>query len=192
MLRQCVESSPVRLTYPLIRSDSRSRSSLSRNIIHSFVLIGTLFLIGGCTDFEAQEKLAELNRQQGAAFLSENRSREGVTVRPSGLQYKVLRESSGSKPTISDRVTVHYRGRLIDGTEFDSSYERGEPATFPLAGVIPGWTEGLQMMSVGSHYRFFVPSDLGYGQKGAGDQIGPDATLIFDVELLHIHGKEPE
>lgn len=192
MLRQCVESSPVRLTYPFIYSDSCSRSSLSRNIIHSFVLIVVLFLIGGCTDFEAQEKAAELNRQQGAAFLSENRSREGVTVRPSGLQYKVLRESSGPKPTISDRVTVHYRGRLIDGTEFDSSYGRGEPTTFPLAGVIPGWTEGLQMMSVGSKYRLFVPSDLGYGQKGAGDQIGPDATLIFDVELLHINGKETE
>lgn len=153
---------------------------------YAAVSLLALFMIAGCTDFEAQEKVAELNRQQGSAFLAENGAKEGVIVRPSGLQYKELRQGSGPKPTISDRVTVHYRGTLIDGTEFDSSYARGEPTTFALAGVIPGWTEGLQLMSVGSHYQFFVPSGLGYGLKGAGDQIGPNATLIFDVELLEI------
>ena len=146
-------------------------------------------LLGSCTDFEAQEKLAESNRQQGEAFLGANGEKEGITVRPSGLQYKILRQGSGLKPSISDRVTVHYRGTLIDGTEFDSSYARGEPTSFAVAGVIPGWTEGLQLMSVGSHYCFFVPSDLGYGQKGAGDKIGPNATLTFEVELLEIVGK---
>lgn len=160
-----------------------------RNIIHPFIFVIALFLLAGCTDFEAQERQAELNRQQGTAFLAANRSKEGITVRPSGLQYQMLREGSGPKPTISDRVSVHYRGTLIDGSEFDSSYARGEPATFAVAGVIPGWTEGLQLMSVGSHYRLFVPSDLGYGQKGAGDQIGPNATLVFDVELLEIVGR---
>jgi len=129
---------------------------------------------------------AAKNREVGKAFLMENANRPGVVVRPSGLQYKVLREGDGPKPTVADRVTVHYRGTLIDGTEFDSSYARGEPATFALGGVIRGWTEGLQLMSVGSHYRLFVPPMLGYGSGGAGDKIGPDATLIFDVELVDI------
>ena len=154
-------------------------------LLLSILLMG---LLVSCTDFEAQEKLAESNRQQGEAFLGANGEKEGVTVRPSGLQYKILRQGSGLKPSISDRVTVHYRGTLIDGTEFDSSYARGEPTAFAVAGVIPGWTEGLQLMSVGSHYCFFVPSALGYGYKGAGGDIGPNATLIFDVELLEING----
>jgi len=146
-----------------------------------------LFLLAGCTDFEAQQKLAEQNRQQGEQFLASNKDKEGVIVRPSGLQYMVLREGSGAKPTITDSVTVHYRGTLIDGSEFDSSYARGEPSTFALNGVIRGWTEGLQLMSVGSKYRLFVPSALGYGPDGKGDKIGPAATLIFDVELLAIN-----
>ena len=154
-------------------------------LLLSILLVG---LLASCTDFEAQEKLAEANRQQGAAFLAANGDKEGITLRPSGLQYKVLRHGSGLKPSISDKVTVHYRGTLIDGTEFDSSYARGEPTTFAVAGVIPGWTEGLQLMSVGSHYRFFVPSELGYGYKGAGNDIGPNATLLFEVELLEING----
>ncbi len=163
---------------------------MSRNMIHPFIFVIALLLLAGCTDFEAQEKQAELNRQQGAAFLAANRSKSGVKLRPSGLQYQVLREGSGPKPTISDRVTVHYRGTLIDGTEFDSSYARGESTAFAVAGVIPGWTEGLQLMSVGSQYRLFVPGVLGYGSSGAGDKIGPDATLIFDVELLAIEDRE--
>jgi len=163
---------------------------MSRNIIHPLILLIALFLIAGCTDFEAKEKLAEQNRQQGEQFLAANAGKEGVIVRPSGLQYKVLRDAEGAKPKISDSVTVHYRGTLINGSEFDSSYGRGEPSVFSMNGVIRGWTEGLQLMSVGSKYRLFVPSYLGYGQGGAGDRIGPNATLVFDVELLAINGEE--
>lgn len=188
MFHDCVESRSTVLTYFQRYCAHHSRFHLSRIAIQLFVIPMAMLLIAGCTDFEAQERLAESNRQQGEAFLSANRGKEGIVVRPSGLQYKVLRQGSGPKPTLSDRVTVHYRGTLIDGTEFDSSYARGEPTTFAVAGVIPGWTEGLQLMSVGSHYYFFVPSDLAYGYKGAGDDIGPNATLIFEVELLEING----
>ena len=123
---------------------------------------------------------------KGEAFLAENRSKEGVVVTSSGLQYQVLEEGDGPKPSATDRVTVHYRGTLIDGTEFDSSYRRGRPATFGLNQVIRGWTEGLQLMGVGSTYRLFIPSNLAYGKRGAGNLIGPDEALIFDVELLEI------
>jgi len=128
----------------------------------------------------------EANKSTGAAFLAANKQKDNITTTPSGLQYEVLRVAKGAKPVASDTVKVHYRGTLIDGTEFDSSYARGEPATFPLGGVIPGWTEGLQKMSVGSKYRLFVPSELGYGERGAGAKIGPNAALIFEVELLEI------
>ncbi|MBI1357998.1 MAG: hypothetical protein GC160_26990 [Acidobacteria bacterium] len=119
------------------------------------------------------------------ALLEENKRREGVQVTESGLQYEVLREAEGPKPTLSDSVTVHYKGELVDGTVFDSSYERGEPLTFPLGRVIKGWKEGVQLMSVGSHYKFVIPSELGYGANGAG-AIPPNSTLIFEVELLGI------
>ena len=107
-------------------------------------------------------------------------------VTESGLQYEVLTAAEGAQPTIDDTVSVHYAGTLIDGTEFDSSIARGEPASFPLKGVIPGWTEGLQLMNVGSKFRFVIPSDLAYGDRGAGQAIGPGATLVFEVELLEI------
>ncbi len=123
---------------------------------------------------------------EGQSFLEENGSREEVTVLDSGLQYEVLTAADGDKPKASDRVTTHYEGRLLDGTVFDSSYKRGQPATFPLNGVIKGWTEGLQLMSVGSKWRLFIPSDLAYGDRGAPPSIPPKATLIFDVELLSI------
>lgn len=126
------------------------------------------------------------NEEAGKAFLEENKSKEGVQVTESGLQYKVIEEGSGESPTASDRVKVHYEGQLIDGTVFDSSYERGEPATFPVNGVIPGWVEGLQLMKEGAKYQLFIPSDLAYGLRGAGGDIGPNATLIFDVELIEI------
>jgi len=126
------------------------------------------------------------NSAAGEAFLAENAAREGVTVTDSGLQYEVVTEGEGEKPTIEDTVSVHYVGTLMDGTEFDSSISRGEPATFPLQGVIPGWTEGVQLMSVGSKYRFVIPSDLAYGDRGAGQAIGPGETLVFEVELLEI------
>jgi FKBP-type peptidyl-prolyl cis-trans isomerase len=133
--------------------------------------------------FETQ---TEANKMKGAAYLAENAKKEGVTVTESGLQYSVITQGDGAKPAATDQVTVHYRGTLIDGTEFDSSYSRGEPATFGLNQVIPGWTEGVQLMNVGSKYLFVVPSELGYGERGAGGAIGPFETLIFEVELIEI------
>ena len=123
---------------------------------------------------------------KGKGFLAENKAKEGVKVTDSGLQYEVITEGTGPKPTADDTVSVHYVGTLMDGTEFDSSIARGEPASFPLKGVIPGWTEGLQLMNVGSKYRFVIPSNLAYGERGAGQAIGPGETLVFEVELLEI------
>lgn len=125
-------------------------------------------------------------REEGEKFLSENSKKPEVKTLPSGLQYSVLKEGTGRKPTAADNVKCHYEGTLIDGTVFDSSYRRGEPAVFPLSGVIRGWTEGLQLMSEGSKYRFFIPFNLAYGENGAGNLIPPYAVLIFDVELLEV------
>ena len=138
---------------------------------------------------EQQEVAGKAAREAGENFLAENAKREGVKVTETGLQYEVLTPALGIKPTPTDTVTCHYEGRLIDGTVFDSSYRRGEPASFPLQGVIRGWTEGLQLMSIGSKFRFFIPFDLAYGAQGAGGSIPPYAALIFDVELLGIEGK---
>ncbi len=129
---------------------------------------------------------AETNMQEGEEFLAENKAKDGVVETASGLQYIVLAQGEGPSPVADDRVTVHYEGKLLDGKVFDSSYERGEPAEFLLSAVISGWTEGVQLMKVGSKYRFFVPSELGYGVRGAGQDIGPNATLIFEVELISI------
>jgi FKBP-type peptidyl-prolyl cis-trans isomerase len=137
---------------------------------------------------EKQQQEALDNKAAGEAFLEENKTKEGIMVTPSGLQYQVLEEGFGAKPTASDRVTVHYRGTLIDGTEFDSSYKNGQPITFSLGGVIPGWTEALQLMNTGSKYKLFIPSELGYGERGSGPNspIGPNEVLIFEVELISI------
>ncbi|MBN1398946.1 MAG: FKBP-type peptidyl-prolyl cis-trans isomerase [Bacteroidetes bacterium] len=135
---------------------------------------------------EKQKIAGEKNAKEGEAFLEENRNKEGVITLPSGLQYKIIKAGDGPKPTKEQSVKCHYRGTLIDGTEFDSSYKRGEPAEFPLNGVIKGWTEALQLMPVGSKWQLFIPSNLAYGASGAGQTIGPNATLIFDVELLSI------
>jgi FKBP-type peptidyl-prolyl cis-trans isomerase FkpA len=132
-----------------------------------------------------EEEYAE-NKQSETDFLIENSSKPGVQITGSGLQYEVITEGGGAKPDISDTVRVHYEGTLTDGTVFDSSYSRGEPVEFSLMGVIPGWTEGIQLMNVGSKYRFYIPSDLGYGPDGAPPQIPPYSALIFDVELLEI------
>ncbi|RMH59537.1 MAG: FKBP-type peptidyl-prolyl cis-trans isomerase [Zetaproteobacteria bacterium] len=135
----------------------------------------------------AERKAAgEKNKAEGEKFLAENAKRKGVHVTASGLQYEVLKQGDGPKPKPTDRVKVHYRGTFIDGTEFDSSYSRGQPAVFPLNGVIKGWTEGLQLMPVGSKYKFYLPANLAYGEQGAGNRIGPNKTLIFEVELLDI------
>lgn len=133
-----------------------------------------------------QAEKTEKMKAAGTEFLAENGKRAEVTTTESGLQYEVLTAVEGDKPKATDQVTVHYHGTLIDGTVFDSSVQRGQPATFGLNQVIKGWTEGVQLMSVGSKYRFFIPYDLGYGERGAGGQIGPYATLIFDVELIEI------
>ncbi len=138
---------------------------------------------------KAAEEKAAAAKVEGEKFLVDNAAREGVSVTDSGLQYEVLTAAEGAKPTIDDTVTVHYVGTLIGGQEFDSSIARGEPAQFPLKGVIPGWTEGLQLMNVGSKFRFVIPSDLAYGDRGAGQNIGPGETLVFEVELLEIKGQ---
>jgi FKBP-type peptidyl-prolyl cis-trans isomerase len=140
---------------------------------------------------KAQEEGAA-NKKVGDAFLAANKSKEGVVTLPSGLQYKILKEGTGPKPASSDSVVCNYKGTLIDGKEFDSSYKRGQPATFPVTGVIKGWTEALQLMPVGSKWQLFVPSDLAYGERGAGADIGPGATLIFEVELMSIADKSQE
>ncbi len=129
------------------------------------------------------------NKKEGEAFLAANKAKEGVVALPSGLQYKVVKQGTGPKPTLDDTVECHYRGTLIDGTEFDSSYKRNQPTSFPVKGVIRGWTEALQLMPVGSKWELYVPSALAYGERGAGQTIAPNATLIFEVELISIKGK---
>jgi len=142
---------------------------------------------------QEQMKVAgEMNKKEGAEFLAANKTKEGVVTLPSGLQYKILNEGTGPKPAATDTVVCNYRGTLISGTEFDSSYKRGQPLSIPVNGVIKGWTEALQLMPVGSKWQLFVPSELGYGDRGADPRsgIGPGATLIFEVELLSIQGKD--
>ncbi len=141
---------------------------------------------------ERLKELVEKNKKEGEAFLADNKKKEGVITLPSGLQYKIIKEGTGETPKLTDTVTTNYRGTLIDGTEFDSSYRREQPATFPVKGVIAGWTEALQLMKVGSKWQVFIPSNLAYGERGAGRDIGPNATLIFEVELLSIkEGAKP-
>lgn len=133
-----------------------------------------------------QEEMGKAVREDGERFLAENAKEEGVTVLPSGLQYTVIKEGNGAKPLATDRVKCHYEGTLPNGTIFDSSYKRGEPAVFPLNGVIAGWTEGVQLMNEGAKYRFFIPYHLAYGERGAGQAIPPYAALVFDVELIEV------
>lgn len=135
---------------------------------------------------EEREQSGVKNKEEGQKWLEENKKKDGVQVTASGLQYKVITMGEGATPTKDDKVKVHYRGKLIDGKQFDSSYDRGEPAVFPVTGVIPGWTEVLLLMPVGSKWEVYIPGELAYGERGAGQDIGPNATLIFDVELLGI------
>lgn len=141
---------------------------------------------------EKSAKASQGNLEAGKAFLEQNKTKEGVITTESGLQYKVLKEGEGKSPVASDKVRVHYEGTKLDGTVFDSSYKRGEPATFPADQVIKGWTEGLQLMKVGGKYRLFIPADLAYGARGAGQEIGPNEALQFDVELLEVLDNEPQ
>ena len=135
---------------------------------------------------ELQQKADEQNKKKGEAFLSENKKRNEVITTASGLQYEIIKQGNGAKPSETDTVRCHYEGRLIEGRVFDSSYQRNQPADFPVNQVISGWVEALQLMPVGSKWRLFIPSELAYGVHGAGDVIGPNEALIFDVELLEI------
>jgi FKBP-type peptidyl-prolyl cis-trans isomerase len=156
-----------------------------RKLILPFIII---LIILGMTMFSmSNKKSANENQAAGLAFLAENAKKEGVSTTPSGLQYEILTEGTGARPSATDKVTVHYQGTTIDGKEFDSSYKRGESISFPLNGVIAGWTEGLQLMQEGAKYRLYIPSELAYGANGAGSDIGPNSTLIFDVELIKVN-----
>lgn len=138
---------------------------------------------------EIMQKAGEANKKAGDDFLAQNKTKPGVVALPDGLQYKIIKEGNGPKPAATDSVVCNYRGTLLDGTEFDSSYKRGQPATFPVSGVIKGWTEAVQLMPVGSKWQLVIPPDLAYGNRGAGQEIGPNATLVFEVELLSIQNK---
>jgi FKBP-type peptidyl-prolyl cis-trans isomerase FklB len=140
---------------------------------------------------EKQQQQAKVNADEGKAFLAANKEKSGVTTLDNGLQYKVITSGSGKQPKETDTVTVHYRGTLIDGTEFDSSLGRGEPATFPVNRVIPGWTQILQLMKEGDKWQVFIPSELAYGERGASAQIGPNAVLIFEIELIKVNEPSP-
>lgn len=146
----------------------------------------TIILVGITMFSMANATTPEENKAAGVAFLAENAKKPNIITTASGLQYEILKKGEGATPSATDNVTVHYKGTTIDGNEFDSSYSRGEPATFPLNRVIPGWTEGVQLMQEGAKYRFYIPSELAYGAHGAGRLIGPNSTLIFDVELIKI------
>lgn len=137
-----------------------------------------------------QEEVAKKNKSQGEVFMTANKKKEGVKALASGLQYKVIKAGAGRKPNMNDSVTTHYRGTLLDGTEFDSSYRRGQPVTFPVSGVIGGWTEALQLMEEGAKWQLFIPPNLAYGEQGAGGVIGPNATLIFEIELISVQEKK--
>ncbi|GAB3588242.1 peptidylprolyl isomerase [Hymenobacter daeguensis] len=143
--------------------------------------------MGGAEDDTNQDANNMNNKAEGEAFLAQNAQKAGVTTLPSGLQYEVITQGTGPKPTLRSSVTTHYHGTLINGTVFDSSYQRGQPATFPVNGVIAGWTEALQLMPEGSKYRLYIPSELAYGKRGAGRDIPGDTALIFDVELLKVN-----
>lgn len=141
---------------------------------------------------EKTKMLAEKNQKEGLAFLEANKGKPGVKTTASGLQYEILTEGSGANPKATDEVTVHYKGTLIDGTTFDSSYDRNQPATFTLNGVIPGWTEGVQLLKPGGKMKLYIPSALGYGERGAGGAIGPNAVLVFEIELLSVQAMPEE
>ena len=159
---------------------------MQKNLFKTFAAVLAVAVTLTLNPTHLMSQTSSSNLEKGQAFLKENASKPGVHVTPSGLQYKTVTEGTGKSPKASDTVLVHYRGTTIDGKEFDSSYKRNEPIEFPLSGVIPGWTEGVQLMKEGGKIQLFIPSNLAYGSRGAGGAIGPDETLIFDVELLKV------
>jgi FKBP-type peptidyl-prolyl cis-trans isomerase FklB len=190
--RQSIDVNPNALTQGLKDALSGSKSLMTEKEVND--TLKTFEQELKAKRVEHLKELGEKNKKEGDAFLAENKKKKGIITLPSGLQYKVIKEGTGEKPKITDTVTVNYRGTLINGTEFDSSYKRGQPATFSVNGVIAGWTEALQLMKVGSEWQLFIPSNLAYGERAVGRDIGPNATLIFDIELLSIkeEAKKPD
>lgn len=179
----------VQVNVELVAQGLRDAMGSGATLLSEQEVMAALQELDGQVKARSAAMMAELgtrNQEEGAARLEANAAEEGVIVRPSGLQYKVLTEGTGKSPTISDQVTVHYRGELVDGTVFDSSYDRDEPTTFGVGGVIRGWIEALPLMKEGSKWRLWIPGDLAYGAAGRPPVIGPNATLIFDVELIKV------
>ena len=166
--------------------DVISGSQLKVDNVEAQTLVQNFFQEQEAKQQAAAAEAGKAAKAEGEAFLAENGKKEGIVTLPSGLQYQVLKEGNGKKPSATDQVVCHYEGTLIDGTVFDSSYQRNQPATFGLNQVIPGWTEGVQLMQEGAKYRFFIPYKLAYGERGAGAQIPPFAILVFDVELIEV------
>lgn len=166
--------------------DVISGSQLKVDNVEAQTLVQNFFQEQEAKQQAAAAEAGKAAKAEGETFLAENGKKEGIVTLPSGLQYQVLKEGNGKKPSATDQVVCHYEGTLIDGTVFDSSYQRNQPATFGLNQVIPGWTEGVQLMQEGAKYRFFIPYKLAYGERGAGAQIPPFATLVFDVELIEV------
>jgi FKBP-type peptidyl-prolyl cis-trans isomerase FklB len=184
---QAIDINPDALAQGIRDAYSGNKPVLSENEINEVM---TVFKKEAMAKQQERTKaLSDKNKKEGEAFLNENKKKEGVITLPSGLQYKIVKEGDGKTPKASDTVTVNYRGTLIDGTEFDSSYKRGQPASFAVNGVIRGWTEALQLMKEGSKWQLFIPSNLAYGERGAGQLIGPNAVLIFEVELISVKEK---
>jgi FKBP-type peptidyl-prolyl cis-trans isomerase len=208
---RALETPKDKLSYSIGMNIGKSLKRDNLDVDPDLVLRGIKDVLGGgtllMTDQEAQstlnelqadlhkrqeqemQQLAETNKKEGETFLAANKTKAGVISLPSGLQYKILQEGTGPKPTAADTVTVNYRGTLLDGTEFDSSYKRGQPGSFPVGGIIKGWTEALLLMPVGSKWQLFIPPELAYGPRQAGPSIGPNSTLLFEVELLSIQAK---
>ncbi|HEY3277200.1 MAG TPA: FKBP-type peptidyl-prolyl cis-trans isomerase [Syntrophorhabdaceae bacterium] len=182
--RQQIETDPSVLAQGLKDAVSGSKLLLTDQEMREIMVAFQKDMVAKQT--EMLKKVGETNKKEGDAFLAENKKKPGVVTLPDGLQYKVIKEGTGKMPKATDTVTVQYRGTLVNGSEFDSSFKRGEPATFQVSGVIPGWTEALQKMKTGSKWQLFVPPNLAYGERGAGNIIGPNSTLIFEVELVSI------
>jgi FKBP-type peptidyl-prolyl cis-trans isomerase len=184
MKQQGVELKPEIIARGLAAGMSGSPATMPDSVMQATMLAFQMHMM---SQQQHKDSIAGLaNEKDGATFLAANKGKEGVKTTASGLQYKVLKEGTGPKPKATSTVTVHYKGTLLDGSQFDSSYDRGEPATFQLNQVIPGWTEGVQLMNVGSKYQFWIPGNLGYGPAGSPPKIGPNAVLVFEVELLAI------